>query len=314
MITFMKRLASAVPTPAAGKVTYFVDSTSGFPSFKDEAGVVTTVESTGNKVTAFSTPTDVQYPSAKLVNDSLALKSTAANPVFTGGLSISGQSLTGSQATPLFSGSANWNTTGAPSLIYARATDTASNANASLIDVGTAALGSLFIVRKDGRIIGDANSSMSMAGGFLNFYSYGINSLNMGSTTLSIGINGSNNGSIQLSSTTGTQTIFAVEGNGVWAQRNSTNAQQARIYNTYTDASNYERAYLKWATNVFDIGVEALGTGTTRTMRLNRLKGTTAAGTPTLGANCPATTLTAPYQWIEVTTSDGSTAYIPAWK
>lgn len=40
----------------------------------------------------------------------------------------------------------------------------------------------------------------------------------------------------------------------------------------------------------------------------------TGAGSALLGANSPASTLTAPYTWITVITSDGSTAYIPVWK
>jgi len=45
------------------------------------------------------------------------------------------------------------------------------------------------------------------------------------------------------------------------ALRGGTNAQTFRIYNTYTDGSNYERAALKWSSNVFYIGPEAAGTG-----------------------------------------------------
>ena len=40
----------------------------------------------------------------------------------------------------------------------------------------------------------------------------------------------------------------------------------------------------------------------------------TGAGSALLGANSPAATLTAPFEWINVTLSDGSTGYIPAWK
>jgi hypothetical protein len=40
----------------------------------------------------------------------------------------------------------------------------------------------------------------------------------------------------------------------------------------------------------------------------------TGAGSALLGANSPAVTLTAPYTWITVLTSDGSTGYIPIWK
>ena len=52
------------------------------------------------------------------------------------------------------------------------------------------------------------------------------------------------------------------------AQRNSTNAQTFRVYNTFTDASNYERGFLRWSSNVFEVGPEAAGTGTARPMRI----------------------------------------------
>jgi hypothetical protein len=52
------------------------------------------------------------------------------------------------------------------------------------------------------------------------------------------------------------------------AQRNGTAAQAFNLYNTYTDASNYERGFLKWNSNVLEIGTEAAGTGTARQIRL----------------------------------------------
>jgi hypothetical protein len=58
------------------------------------------------------------------------------------------------------------------------------------------------------------------------------------------------------------------EGNGLFAQRKSTTAQTYRIYNTWTDASNYERGAVGWVSNVFDIGTAAAGTGTLRAMTL----------------------------------------------
>ena len=50
------------------------------------------------------------------------------------------------------------------------------------------------------------------------------------------------------------------------AQRNGVNAQTFRLYNTYTDASNYERGVFDWTTTsgVLRIGSEAAGTGTLR--------------------------------------------------
>lgn len=41
---------------------------------------------------------------------------------------------------------------------------------------------------------------------------------------------------------------------------------------------------------------------------------TTGSGTPALGSNCPATTLTAPFAWIKTTLADGSVVYVPAWR
>jgi len=52
------------------------------------------------------------------------------------------------------------------------------------------------------------------------------------------------------------------------AQRNGTNAQSFNLYNTYTDASNYERGFMRWNSNVLEIGAEAAGTGTLRKLRL----------------------------------------------
>jgi hypothetical protein len=50
------------------------------------------------------------------------------------------------------------------------------------------------------------------------------------------------------------------------AQRNGTNAQTFRLYNTFTDASNLERAKFAWESNVLRIGTEKLGTGTARNL------------------------------------------------
>jgi hypothetical protein len=54
------------------------------------------------------------------------------------------------------------------------------------------------------------------------------------------------------------------------AQRNGVNAQAFNIYNTYTDASNYERGFVKWTSNELQIGTQALGTGSTRDVKIFR--------------------------------------------
>lgn len=52
------------------------------------------------------------------------------------------------------------------------------------------------------------------------------------------------------------------------ALRNGTAAQAFRVYNTFTDASNYERGFFGWNSNRLDIGPQAAGTGTLRSIGL----------------------------------------------
>ena len=71
---------------------------------------------------------------------------------------------------------------------------------------------------------------------------------------------------------------FVFGGTNLLEQRNSTSAQTFRIYNTFTDASNYERGFMRWASNVLEMGAEAAGTGTQRQLRFPL--GTVTASTP----------------------------------
>ena len=50
--------------------------------------------------------------------------------------------------------------------------------------------------------------------------------------------------------------------------RNGTTAQTFNIYNTYTDASNYERGYMRYSSDVLEFGHESAGTGTDRKFRI----------------------------------------------
>ncbi|MDH4172146.1 MAG: hypothetical protein OEW90_05030 [Betaproteobacteria bacterium] len=49
---------------------------------------------------------------------------------------------------------------------------------------------------------------------------------------------------------------------------NGGGAQTVRIYNTFTDASNFERGVAAWASNILEIGSEIGGTGTARIVRI----------------------------------------------
>tara|TARA_Y100001963_G_scaffold87876_1_gene121406 strand:- start:1614 stop:2852 length:1239 start_codon:yes stop_codon:yes gene_type:complete len=57
---------------------------------------------------------------------------------------------------------------------------------------------------------------------------------------------------------------------GVLEQRNGANAQTLRVFNTWTDASNYEAVSMKWSSNVAVIDTEKAGTGSSRDLDLFR--------------------------------------------
>jgi hypothetical protein len=96
-----------------------------------------------------------------------------------------------------------------------------------------------------------------------------------------IKVGGPGTGSIQIRSDSGylgwgasgqaggtpTLTIYR-DADNILAQRNGTASQTYRLYNTYTDASNFERLSFNWDADVFKIKSEAGGTGTVRGIQL----------------------------------------------
>ena len=58
------------------------------------------------------------------------------------------------------------------------------------------------------------------------------------------------------------------DSSGVIAVRSGVIPQTFRVYNTYTDASNYERGFLQWNSGVFEIGTEGSGTGSEQPVRI----------------------------------------------
>jgi hypothetical protein len=64
-------------------------------------------------------------------------------------------------------------------------------------------------------------------------------------------------------------TFLFSDSNHFLDQRSGTNAQTYRIYNTFTSATNFERARLGWVSNILRIGTEkGSGGGTARDMEL----------------------------------------------
>jgi hypothetical protein len=128
---------------------------------------------------------------------------------------------------------------------------------------------SFFNVNKSGVITfgGPTNQKTITAGQFTVTMSGSIFDSNFINQT-------SSGGSFRINS----DVILARDAANTFGQRNGTNAQTFRLYNTYTDASNYERGFFRWSSNVLEIGAEAAGTGTQRQLRLPL--GTVTVSTP----------------------------------
>ena len=162
---------------------------------------------------------------------------------------LTGQSLTGTQATNLLDLATTWDTTGTPTGIKLDVTNTNSNVASKLLDLRVGG-GSLFSVRKDGLVSAALRFSIGTAG--------------MWETGMSVGASLSYSWSSTSTYTSTADLILARDAAGILAQRNGTSAQAFRVYNTYTDASNYERGTLLWTSNQLFIGTEILGTGAPR--------------------------------------------------
>ena len=91
------------------------------------------------------------------------------------------------------------------------------------------------------------------------------------------------------------------------AQRNSTNAQTFRLYNTYTDASNYERLSIDWSTttNTATIVTQNAGTGSARTLAIGQdlYVNTVRVG---LGGGSASTATAVGYQALNANVSGGA--------
>jgi hypothetical protein len=85
-------------------------------------------------------------------------------------------------------------------------------------------------------------------------------------------------------------TILVRDAANTLAQRNAANAQTSRVYNTFTDASNYERLSTTWSSNVCYTKPENAGTGSAR-LYVPVTGATTVSGLPaaaTAGAGARA--------------------------
>lgn len=150
-----------------------------------------------------------------------------------------------------------WNASGTTfTAIKMNVTDTASDAASNLMDLQAGGV-SRFSVRKNGNLgIGKANNA-----------SFSVSAI--GAIEASQYFISASNGPIYWS-----DLLILRDAANTLAQRNGVNAQAFNLYNTYTDASNYERGALRYDGNVLGLHSQALGTGTVRNIQI----GGTASG------------------------------------
>lgn len=161
-------------------------------------------------------------------------------------LSANNGTLTSS--SPAFTLAQTWNSAGVTfTALQANITDTASASGSLLMDLQVGGVSRLSLTKN----------------GLLTLYSGGAISVNSGGNFLrglSIGADGLKG------SSPATPAFLFWPSNNIIEQRNTTSAQTFRLYNTYTDASNYERGFFRWNTNVLELGTEAAGTGAARSL------------------------------------------------
>jgi hypothetical protein len=149
--------------------------------------------------------------------------------------------------------------------------DTASNAASLLMDLQVGGSSRMSLIKTGELRIGTPTTyenRFTTTGAIAAYYNNGLRS----SLSMQAGLGfdvvftfGAANANFTFGSA-GSFVSLAVDAANTLAQRNGVNAQTSRIYNTYTDASNYERGKISWSSNVLQIGTEKAGTGTARAL------------------------------------------------
>lgn len=85
----------------------------------------------------------------------------------------------------------------------------------------------------------------------------------IGNNIVTVGANGSYSFGNANNNLNNPDVFLARDAANTLALRNSTNAQTFNVYNTYTDASNYERLSISWASNICTLSTSGAGTGAT---------------------------------------------------
>ena len=115
-----------------------------------------------------------------------------------------------------------------------------------------------------------SNWRIGIGGSTAYFYQTTIAKVGMGVDGLRLADSGALRWSSGSQASTGHDLLLTRDAAGTLGQRNGINPQTFNIYNTYTNATDYERAHIGWndTADTFVIGTEAAGTGVVRKTRI----------------------------------------------
>jgi hypothetical protein len=184
---------------------------------------------------------------------------------------VGGNTVTASR--PIMDWSQTWNNAGATfTALKLNITNTNSAAGSPLLDLQVGG-SSKFQVGLDGSF--DAGAGLGAGGGRSYVADLTIISGGTAYARFSGGVGMTLGQSVALgfaagSPSSGGDAFIRLEASNILAQSNGTAAQTFRVYNTYTDASNYERGVLSWniTGNTLVLTTENAGTGSARNIRI----------------------------------------------
>lgn len=161
-----------------------------------------------------------------VTHERLSVVQSNANQI---GLTITGYSLTGSAANGALEITGTWNTTGNASLIKANVAEVAAGGSSRFIDLQLNSVTN-FYVRRNGEVWAASSATLGAGNAIVGGSTYGL----WAASSKSISI--------------GSDCNWERDAAAMMALRNSTNAQQLSVYNTWTSSTNYERLSADWKT------------------------------------------------------------------
>jgi len=239
-------------------------------------------------------------------------------PANSSALSSTGYSLTGSNAQSMIDLAGTLNTTGSPAIIKVAMSNTASGASTKFLSFLAGASGTTEVlsVDKAGALTLGASGPVLVP----NYAGSGRLQITDGSNGVLYvgeGTTGTTVKYLGLSTNPGPtapDVYLYRDAANTLALRNGVNAQALNVYNTYTSGSVYERGFMRWVSNVLEIGTEHVGASARgisfKTGGTERI-GIGAAGIVAVTGGVTATSYVWP-SYLRLAASDFAHIYAPA--